>query len=108
MLPANGDESKCADLILKELTPTRIANIKHGIRINRSLVKFKIALLASKRNSLIHEGLTHSAELDIMSKELEKILSSVIHYLIYFRSKNQLCKIIYENNMLFHVRDRRY
>ena len=108
ILPANGDESKCADLILKELTPTRIANIKHGVRINRSLVKFKIALLASKRNSLIHEGLTHSAELDIMSKELEKILSRVIHYLIYFRSKNQLCKIIYENNMPFHVRDRRY
>ncbi len=103
-----GEARKCVDLILNELTPKNIQGIKQKITINRSLNKFKIALLKSKRNSLIHEAAEYSGELDIMSNELEKILVKIIDPLIRFRHKKKLTKIIFEHNRPFQIRDRNY
>jgi len=78
--------------------------IRNQIRALRRLQKFKINLLYSKRNSLVHEGLTYSPELDIMSGVLEKLLISTLIPILEFRDRKSLRQIIYEVSRPYHIK----
>jgi len=86
------------------MTKSRVKSIKYYVKIFRQYNKFKIYLLKAKRNSLVHEGSTYSTKLDLMAKELEKILISCIRSILAFREKENINQIIYEVNRPYQVR----
>jgi len=101
-----GEARKCVNLLQKELLPNEIQEFKTLIQNLRSYEKFKIARLYAKRNQLIHEGITYSQELEIMTKVLEKLLIDTIDTHLNFRHEKNINKIIYQANRPIHVRDR--
>lgn len=79
-------------------------SIRNYVADLRQVQRLKIAILYKMRNSIVHEAMTYSAEMEFMTKSLEDLLIDTLSQFLSYGKSRKLEMIIAEHNRPFQVR----
>jgi len=78
-------------------------SISSYVNTEREIIKFEIAYLYTKRNSIIHEGITESPQLPFFVKKLQIILKKMVSISLLFPTEESWDMISHQFNRPFSV-----
>lgn len=85
------------------LSSINIIDLKNEIATLRNEQKFKTAILYERRNSLVHEGITYSPEMELLCNALKSILVDALDPVMRLKHKKTITQIISAYNSPYQI-----
>lgn len=85
------------------LSSISITDLKNEIAALRNEQKFKTAVLYERRNSLVHEGITYSPEMELLCIALKSILVDALDPVMRLKHKKTITQIISAYNSPYQI-----